>query len=227
MYPADDKGCVIDLSTLDDGSEAYYKVATEKIARSVESLYDPGMYVDPPRHISLFALAPMPLLMFLGRRLSNKTPVDLYQRHRDTQTWTWKDSGQPAQYLLNKVREGTERDKVALVLSLSAALDMESFPPHIDSTFTIYEMVLEDQLHTPLFLRQRQDLDAFRDVYHQALAEILRDHGSIPSIDIFPAVPAPIAVLCGFELFPKVSPKLRVFDNDNRKGGWTFILEIA
>jgi hypothetical protein len=227
MYPADDKGYVIDLSVLDDGSDAYNIVAMGKIARSVESLYEPGMDIDPPRHISLFALAPMPLLMYLGRRLSNKTPVDLYQRHRDTQTWTWKDSGQLAQYLLRKVREGTSSDKVALVLSLSAALNVERFPSHIDSTFTIYEITLDGQLPTPLFLRQRQDLEAFRGVYHQALAEILRDHGSATQVDVFPAVPAPIAVLCGFELFPKVSPVLRVFDNDIRRGGWTFVLEIV
>jgi len=227
MYPADDKGCVIDLSVLDDESDAYYAVAMQRIARSVESLYDPGMHTDPPKHISLFALAPMPLLMFLGRRLSNKTPISLYQRHRDTQSWTWKGSGQPVQYLFHKVREGTASDKVALVLSLSAPLDMERFPSHIDNTFTLYEITLNGQPHTPLFLRQKQDLDAFRSVYHQALAEILRDHGSIPSIDIFPAIPAPIAVLCGFELFPKVSPVLRVFDNDSRRGGWSFILEIV
>ena len=227
MYPADDKGCVIDLSVLDDGSDAYYTVAMGKIARSVENLYDHGMHFDPPRHVSLFALAPMPLLVFLGRCLSNKTPVDLYQRHRDTQAWAWRDSEQRVQYLLRKIREGTVSNKVALVLSLSAALDMNKLPPHSDSTFTIYEITLDGQLPTPLFLRQKRDLEAFRSIYHQALAEILRDHGSITNIDLFPAVPAPIAVLCGFELFSKVSPVLRVFDNDSRRGGWTFILEIV
>lgn len=227
MYPADEKGCVIDLSALDDGSDAYYKVAMDKIARSVDSLYSPGLNVDPPRHISLFALAPMPLLMFLGHRLSNKTPVDLYQRHRDTQSWTWKTSGPGAQYLLRKVREGTVRKRAALVLSLSAALDLDKLPTHVDGTYTIYEIALDSQLPTPLFLRQRQDLDAFRMAYHRVLAEILRDHGSIPSVDVFPAVPAPIAVLCGFELFPKVTPRLRVFDNDSRRGGWSLILEIS
>lgn len=226
MYPADDKGCVIDLSILDDGSDAYYTVAMEKITRSVDSLYNPGMNIDPPRHISLFALAPMPLLMFLGHCLSNKTPVDLYQRHRDSQTWAWKTSGPRAQYLLRKVREGTARDRVALVLSLSAPLDFDKLPPHIDATYTIYEISLDSQVPTPLFLRQRQDLEAFRNVYHELLAQVLRDHGSIPSVDVFPAVPAPIAVLCGFELFPKVSPRLRVFDNDSRRGGWSHILEI-
>jgi CBASS immunity sensor of nucleotide second messenger signals/HNH endonuclease len=226
MYPADDKGCIIDLSTLDDGSDSYYSVAMDKIARSVDNLYDPGLHTDAPRHISLFALAPMPLLMFLGHHLSNKTPVDLYQRHRDTQTWTWRTSGPRVQYLLRRIREGTTRDRVALLLSLSATLDVDKLPAHIDSTYTIYEITLEGQLPTPLFLTQRQDLEAFRSIYHQILAEILRDHGSISSIDVFPAVPAPIAVLCGFEVFPKVSPRIRVFDNDNRRGGWSFILEI-
>jgi SMODS-associated and fused to various effectors sensor domain/HNH endonuclease len=227
MYPADPKGCVIDLAGLEDGSEAYYSFAAEQITHAVDNFCAPGVLVEAPHHVSLFALAPMPLLIHMGRRLSNKIPLDVYQRHRDTQNWTWKESGPTVGYQLHIIREGTAPDRVALVLSLSASLDLQKLPAHVDETFTIYELTLGGQPPSPLFLRRRQDLEGFRATYHEVLAEILQDHGSLMSIDVFPAVPAPIAVLCGYELFPKVSPRLRIFDNDRRKGGWSFTLEVG
>jgi hypothetical protein len=44
--------------------------------REVSRLYDKGMDVESTRHISLFAVAPIPLLVFLGGCLSNKIHVD-------------------------------------------------------------------------------------------------------------------------------------------------------
>lgn len=222
----DTKGCVIDLTTLADDSDAYYKVATERIAKSVANIYEPTMDNDRQRHISVFALAPMPLLFFLGRQLSNKIPTDLYQRHRDSQTWAWKTDGLPVTYEAVLIRSGSSAANVAIVLSLSAALDISALPEHIDDSYTIYEMKLATQVPSPLFLRQRQDLDAFWSEYHKLMAIILRDHGNLASVDVFPAVPAPVAVLAGYEVFPKVSPVLRIFDNDSRRGGWTHIIDI-
>ena len=56
--------------------------------------------------------------------------------------------------------------------------------------------------------------------------KITKRHGLMDSVDVFPAVPAPIAVLCGRELLPKVHPRIRVFDYDRTNGGFTFKLTI-
>ena len=58
------------------------------------------------------------------------------------------------------------------------------------------------------------------------LAAFAKEPVPLDTIDLFPAVPAPIAVLCGRELLPKVHPKLRVYDNDRDAGGFTFKLEV-
>ena len=50
---------------------------------------------------------------------------------------------------------------------------------------------------------------------------IAAKHGYLEEIDIFPAVPAPIAVLLGREPLPRVHPRLRFFDQD-QPTGWTF-----
>ena len=42
------------------------------------------------RHISLFAAARIPLLVYLGSKLDDKIPIDLYQKHRGgNEDWHW------------------------------------------------------------------------------------------------------------------------------------------
>lgn len=227
MYPAGREWCVIDLTTFDDDSAEYYAVARRAIEDELRHVYSRGGGRDLPTHISVFGLAPIPLLVFFGSQLSNKGPVELFQKHRDTQDWSWKTDGAPVGYEFRAIRRGSDATRVALVLSLSASLDLTRLPPMIDETYSVYEITLVNTTPNPLFLRRREDLAAFRSVYHEAHAAILRDHGSLTSIDVFPAVPAPIAVACGFELFPKVSPTLRVYDHDQRRGGWVHALDVG
>ena len=40
-------------------------------------------------HLSVFALAPQPLLVLLGTLLGDIIPADVYQRHREPPTWAW------------------------------------------------------------------------------------------------------------------------------------------
>lgn len=227
MYPSDEKGCFIDLTAFDDDSAEYYQLARRAIEERVAMIYDRGADSAAPQHISVFGLAAMPLLMVLGSSLSNKGPVELYQKHRDTQDWTWKTDGSSACYQLRRLREGSSREFVALVLSLSAALDMNRLPAAVDEHWSVYEITLEGVAPNPLFLNRREDLIAFRRIYQETLALILRDHGAVETISVFPAVPAPVAIVCGFELFPKVSPVLRVFENDVRRGGWVHALDVG
>jgi len=225
-YPSDAKGYVIDLTAINAEGKAFITEAARCIRQKIERLYEAGMDVHETRHISLFALAPIPLLVYLGRQLSNKVPVDLFQRHRDTEDWVWKDSGTPAEYRFGKIREGRGAGNVALILSLSGKVKSEALPPEINDQFTIYELTLANIEPNPTYLRQKGDLAAFKDAYQAALRTIGQDCGHIHAIHLFPAVPAPVAVLCGRELLPKVDPQLLVYDYDKHQGGFTPVIEV-
>lgn len=225
-YPTDARGYVIDLTSIQGDDDAFMQTATQTIRANMSRVYAPGMDVEQTRHISLFALAPIPLLMFLGSQLSNKIPVDLYQRHRDSENWVWKTVGTPVQYQIHQHTKGTAHLKVALILSLSGTIRLDSLPPEIDERFSIYEITLANCVPNPMFLRLKQDLDNFKAVYQTCLRIIGRNHGTVPAIHLFPAIPAPVAVQCGRELLPKVDPALYVYDNDKKKGGFTLAWRI-
>ncbi len=218
-YPADRRGHVIDITPFhDEGSS--FGAARMEVRRRIERLYEPGMDADKVRHISVFALAPIPMLVYLGARLSNKIPVDLYQRHRDTKDWAWKHDGDPVNYMIRTVREGRDASKVAVVLPLSGAISRDRLPASIDDNFTVYELALDGRAPSTDFLRRRDDLIRFESVYRELLASIELRHPRVELIHLFPAVPAPVAIACGHHLLQKVHPPLLVYDFVAAEGGF-------
>ena len=223
-YPVALPGHIIDLTGFE--SEGFLAAATDAIKRRVETICAAGSDIHDSRHISLFALAPIPLLIYLGRELGNKVAVDVFQRHRDTEDWAWKTTGTPVAYQVEQLRAGSDRAKVALLLSLSGKVHAHALPKDFDGQFSIYEVTLAGSEPRPTFLRMRQDLEGFKQVYGALLRRLAMDHGHLEQLHLFPAIPAPIAVLCGREVLPKVDPTLVVYDYDKRKDGFLLTMKV-
>jgi hypothetical protein len=213
----------IDLTTIATG-QTFNATACETISQRVAETFRPEGEATKAGHVSVFALGPMALLAFLGSQLTSKVPVDLFQRHRDTESWTWKRDGPPVSYKIDKVHEGDVK-KVAVVFSLSGKIDLSRLPDDTGRNCSIYEVTLDGVVPTTTFLRTRQDLEVFRLVYQELLATIAANHGYLEEVDVFPAVPAPIAVLIGRERLQRVHPRMRVFDQEHATG-WTYQLTV-
>ncbi len=226
-WPTDKRGCVIDLTSVSTDDDAFMATAMGTIRKKVQTLYEAGMDVEETRHVSLFALGPIPLLVFLGLELSNKITVDLFQRHRDNDEptpWQWREDGAPARYSARLLRRGSSTTEAVLVVSLSGTIDRSQLPAF--KNVSIYEIKLTSADPNVHFLRQRGDLEAFRKTYRNLLARITRVHPRIRDLHLFPAVPAPVGVALGHDLLPKVHPTLLVYDRDKFKGGFTLRLKV-
>jgi len=225
LYPTTREGTTVDLTQISDSGPAFIKAGRDTIEERMRRFFESGGDGHKAQHISVFALAPIPLLVFLGRQLTNKVASDVYQRHRDTENWTWKKRGAPATYAFKLLRRGSKR-RVALILSLSGTIPIGALPQEVRTNSTIYVITLRGQTPKPTFLRMRQDLEKFRVAYQDAIGHIVEHHGLLKAVDLFPAVPAPVAVLCGRELLPKVHPGLNVYDYDKATGGFNLALKI-
>jgi hypothetical protein len=211
-YPARLPGVLIDLTAIQAEDQAFFTVACDQIQRELRPALRAELESKRVQHYSVFALAPIPILAYLGRELGDKVNVDLFQRHRDAQSWEWKPEGTAAEYVFEVRRRGMGRDGVALIVSLSGKVAKSSMPSAVDR-WSVYEITLKGQEPNREFLRLRDDLVRFRRVYQEALATIVKNHDSIEELHLFPAVPAPVAIACGQELLPKVHPDLIVYDN--------------
>lgn len=228
-WPVTRQAHVIDLTAINVETDAGTKAAADQIDADVANLYRPGMDAAKTRHISLFALAPMPLLMHLGSRLSDKVEIEFFQRHRDAGVtpWKWRNDGPGVDFEVKPMQVGTANGKVAVVVSLSGTIARASLPTTIDASFHIYELTLKGVTPNPDFLRNHGDLDRLRKKYRGFLAELSKTHGQLTELHVFPAVPAPIAIVLGHDVLPKVHPDLLAYDNDKATGGFTLKLRIT
>lgn len=223
-YP-DGDDCVIDLTTIHASGKAFLSAARQTIDNDLRGLLSPKMNRPAATDISLFALGPIPVLIYLGSRLSNTVDVGLHQYHRDTKRWTWKSRGPEAKYSVRRLQHGTNKKHVALLLSLSGTIDRAMLPKQIDRSFSIYELRLAGRVPGTDFLRTKKDLAGFRSKYLRFLSTLQRDHGQLDKVHLFPAIPAPIAVACGHDPL-KVHPSLLVYDLDHAARSFTYQLRI-
>lgn len=230
-HPQDGKQTSIDLGDLTGLDEAadMLSIGRRRIDQSISEAYGSGGPVAAAGHISLFAIGPIPLLVYLGSRLGDKVPIDLFQRHRDTEDWAWKpDNGTPAtQFAMSCIEDRGAGAPPAILFSLSGKVDVRTLPTDIRDRYTLYEVQLLGIPPSPTFLNRACDLSAFRRFWHDAQSEIAARHGDDSPLALLPAIPAPIAVSLGKDRLPKARAPLHLYDNDVAKGGFTFQMEIA
>ena len=211
-YPASLPGALVDISGIQRESPMFFELAREQIRRELRPSIRAELDSKRVQHYSVFALAPIPALVALGRELGNKVATDVFQRHRD-HTWRWREEGPIVEYEFHRLREGTDASKVALQFSLSGKIAPTSIPPEIDDRFSLYEITLALEEPGVEFLRRREDLAAFRKIYRDSLEALSAEHGHLHELHLFLAAPAPVAIVCGMEVMPKAQPALVLYDN--------------
>ena len=212
---------------LDTPKQSYWEIATEVIDRQLPQLYAATAKPDCTLGVSVFALAPIPLLVYLGAQLSDKMTVDLYQRHRDPESWSWKDGKGTVEYFTQCLQKGNSQDPVSLLVNLSGQNSIDSLPTELSKDGAIYELTWKTEIHSPVFLDTREDLVNFTREYSNTLATIRQNHPALDVLHLFPAVPSPVAITLGRSRLPKVDATLKVYDYNKSVNGFISTLEVA
>ncbi|MDE0088142.1 MAG: SAVED domain-containing protein [Candidatus Poribacteria bacterium] len=222
-FPADEKGIRIERDDFDGHSDIeYWQAFAGDIQRKIKWCFDAGVDGKEIKHLSVFAIGPMPLLMFLGKCIGDTVPADLYQSHRNiddtNHTWSWPKEEQDTEthYIVNPLHVNKDSTSVAIVLSLSGKIDSDRHEPLVSENFSVYEITIENPF--PHFLKSRKQLEEFSREYRKLLNEIQSTHGDSCQISIIPAAPAPIAVECGRVLLPKSDPEIFACEYDDQNG---------
>ena len=230
-FPADEKEISIAKSDFDGHNNIeYWQAFAGDIRRKIKWYFDEGVDGRKIKHLSVFAIGPMPLLMFLGRCIGDTVSVDLYQRHRriaDTNhIWSWPKEEQDTEthYVVNPLHINKDSRNVAIVLSLSGKIPNERYAKLVSENFSVYEITIENP--SPHFLKSRKQLEGFSREYRKLLNDLQATYGDSCEISIIPAVPAPIAVECGRVLLPKSDPEIFVYEYDDSQNRFRRVLKI-
>lgn len=208
--------------SLDDADEQYWQVQQKNLQRQFAEKIRGRIERQQITHASVFALAPQPLLIELGRQLCDILPAEVHQRHREPGTWKWQNDSAPIEF---QVEAPTEvYSTVALILGLSATISKERIDTVLGHDVSVWSLTATSP-HNDI-MRNAGDLSRFRQELRRLFDRVKSVHGEGATINVFPALPVSAAVELGRVWMPKADLPMIVFDQNRRVGGFAPALRI-
>jgi hypothetical protein len=215
-YPAEARPISLGLINmdLDERNETFWQVESENLRKLFESHVRDRVKTKDISHLSVFALAPQPLLIQLGSLLADITPADVYQRHREPPSWGWptRASVPKIQVLEPLPASGPP----ALVLGLSATVNPSRITDVLGRDVCIWSVSIP-RPHNDV-LKSKRMLSSLRVTFRDLLNRIKARHGETATLHIFPAAPAAANVELGRVRMPKADTTWIIYDQLGDRG---------
>ena len=193
-----------------DNAQDYYQIEIGNLRRRFDADLRWRFEDGQIEHLSVFGLAPIPVLMELGRLISDVSDASVFARHREPRPqWAWPNDAKPL--LFNRTEGSRSGKKVALKLSVTAEITDDRVIQALgDDDVSIWE-IRSSRFGTNA-LRNQCDLTGFRLLVGRVFDEIRSKHGSEVELSVFPAIPVACAVEFGRVWQPKAHPAFDIFD---------------
>lgn len=202
----------ISLNTSDSNYIEYLKSSSSEINSTFQEVIRPRIKRGDIKSLSVFALARIPLLFQLGFSLDDKIPITLYKKNRvGSEDWNWHKKTR-VRFNTKVIQQGNSGTPVSILLSCSGEIKEEELPAETQNN-TIYSISPVKKPFGRNLLDTYETLNEFRAVFAHLLRRIESDNA--PLVNIFPAIPAPFAIICGREFLKGKSPDFKVFDLDS------------
>lgn len=213
---------------LEDG---YYRTATRRIDAALETRVMPGIASGDIDHLSVFAIARLPLLIYLGWKLNDGIPTDVYQRHRSTDDWQWPDltaatdftvTHDPALSAGQNLDAGLDEDAV-LITNLSGTTPVTDVPAELQDAARW--TISPDTGPAEDVFASAEVLCRFVAAVRGFFTDIESTHKHIKRLHVLGALPLAGAIELGRSL---KSDALRptVVTYDRTRQGYTLALEV-
>jgi hypothetical protein len=229
-YPKDNRGINISENNFDRNANPieWQSFAENKIKRKIIRELDDSIDDTKVKHLSIYGIAPMPLLFYLGKCIGDAIPCDIYQSHRNivdtSKTWNWHDSSNINNTFDIEKSENTASKKVYLKISISDYIHHDKYAGLINDDSAVYQIQVKEP--TPHFMKNKKQLEAFSYEYRKLLNYIQLTHGVDCEIFILPAVPVSIAIEAGRAILPTKDPKIYVCEYYSDRNGYEPVLRI-
>lgn len=197
-------------SSVYDSRASYWEMESEQIDRKFIENIRPLVGRDDVDCFSLFALAPQPLLVKLGTKMTDLHKVKVYQKHREPDTWKWQPLDEPNPMKIIRPEDSSKMP--VLVFSLSATAIENRVKSRFGDGASIWVMTADNPNND--MLKSEDQLSEFRTLTRKVLDEI-NAASQEQSIKVFMAMPAACAVELGRVWMPKADKQLVLFDKNN------------
>ena len=215
---------IIDLSGntySERNNESFFKLESDNLKACFLENIKPIQKRDGNKKIYLYAIAPQPLLIYLGTLFSDITNVDVQQLQREPiQEW-YLDSNEYKNFNINVIVPEKKNKKVALNISITANIDEERIRAVMGDECDIIK--IESNIHGNDIIKSKKQLEIYKNNIREVYEKIKDVYGRECEINIFPAMPISIAIETGRCWMKKTHPNLIIYDE---KKGFKKSLEI-
>lgn len=222
-YPA--RNTSIDLSisnsTSVDSRKTFWELQLENLDDQFREQILGRLRKSELPHLTLFAMAPIPLLIRLGVYFNDIHQIDIRQKRRKSDTWKFDDD---IETIFNFSMAPNIKTHVALKIELSDYISDERITNVLGNDVSVYSINIDNPDND--FVKSRRQIIDFGKKMKEAFREIKKAHGQDVILNIFPAMPISLAVQLGRVWMPKADLSMKIFDQNYALGGFTEALEI-
>lgn len=193
----------------EDHTVIYWQAQLEELKRNFARMVGHKLSDPSTKHFSIFALAPIPLLVAFGSLITDKPPCSTYQLHREpSPSWKWREDDHDLGFRIVPPAECS--GPPVLALSLSDSIDPARIARSLQGPMAIWEITVTSP-HNDLIQSEAQ-LCEFRKILRACIVQIGEVHGKDVPIHILPAIPISCAIDLGRARMPKADGPWHIYD---------------
>lgn len=225
-YPAEDRPITLGTinSAFTDCDPKFWERESEHLVTQFNRRVREPLSAGEISHLSVFAIAPQPLLIRLGTLMIDITIADVFQRHREPeQTWNWPTRSPRLEYTIDE--PASSNGPPALVVALSAPVMDDRITTVMGRNAAIWRLTV-NRPHNDI-IKSRKHLSEFRTIARALLDRIKARHGQTTPLHVFPVVGVSPAVELGRLRMPKAQMPWKIYDQVNARGGFVPTLTLT
>lgn len=181
-----------ELPNISQGAD-WYNLAVNDLRSRYNDFIQRRLNGCQSAHFSIFAIAPMPLLIQLGVLFNDTSNVVVYQKQRDA-GWEWDENAPIRSFSVTKPEDIAGKKPVLLIM-LTQEIDDLLVRQALDEDVAIWKITSD--YHNYDFISNEQHLKDFKRNARQVLDDVLRHYSNGEELHIFPIMPISACVEFG------------------------------
>lgn len=215
--------------TLDrsEKEEWSWPAACSSIDKTVARIYE-AIGGEDVRVIAVFAIAPIPVLAYLGSCLDDKAEIALFPRQRidNSSAWSWpRDPAPPIRFAVNYESESSDDEDIVAIMNISGTVNQGRIPAALVDA-PVLTIAPESETPRPDLIESVDTLNEFGAAWRATLATIEARWPRAQRIHIIAAVPTTVAIMIGRYRMRDAHPTFVLYQRTD-KDTYENVMEIS
>lgn len=207
--------------SLDESGDVHWPTAARHQKQQFEQEIKPILDSNPDAIVAYFGLAPIPLAAHLGYLVGPFRKTKVFQRHHESKSWKWPNSGNEDKGIALKSREPKELFEMPGDVILRVKTSFDIIPEITTELVKEHSREIDIQAKelSKDFFESEAQIERFANDYCNALDSIATFLPKTDTIHLFAAIPVGLAFLIGAKINPNVHPRVQTYQFSKIKNG--------